>query len=189
MKDARAALLQAAAEEFAEAGLKGARIQSIVRRSGVNERMIYHHFGSKEGLYLATVEAQRAGIGQQWHPVLEQAATMSPYDGMRSALRGLLEVFRQRPLLLALLMHEWLSGSAISPLPTPAMLPAQLRVIYESGQRDGTFTAAPFELAYGVAVSALVSATVFAGRQWNGVDPGWSADDIVTQLVDGMTGP
>src|SRR5689334_24780916 len=71
--DSRDALLQAAAEEFARSGLKGTRIREIVQRSGVNERMIYHHFGSKEGLFRAVVEHEFGGMGQAWHDVLARA--------------------------------------------------------------------------------------------------------------------
>lgn len=47
----RRAILSAGIEVFADRGRAGARVEDIVRRSGVNVRMLYHHFGSKEGLY------------------------------------------------------------------------------------------------------------------------------------------
>src|SRR4030081_544040 len=73
MSDSRAVLLEAAAEEFAKHGPKGTRIQAIVRAAGVNERMIYHHFGSKDGLYTAVMQDQRYRLGAAWRPVIEQA--------------------------------------------------------------------------------------------------------------------
>jgi AcrR family transcriptional regulator len=39
------AILAAARAEFAEAGLAGARVDSIAERSNANKRMIYHYFG------------------------------------------------------------------------------------------------------------------------------------------------
>jgi len=195
VSDSRSALLRAAAEEFAQQGLKGTRVSAIVRRSGVNERMIYHHFGSKDGLYLAVVADQREGIGEAWQPRLAEALTLPPYDGMRLALTALLETFRQRPLLLALLAHEWLSGAAVAPFPTADALPAQLRTIYDRGQRDGTFPAqVPFELAYGVAVGSIVAHCLFGARFMEATTPDHSpeaktADVAIGQLMDGMTGP
>lgn len=52
----RRTILAAARQEFAEHGLSGARIDAIAARMRMNKRMIYYYFGSKEGLYLATLE-------------------------------------------------------------------------------------------------------------------------------------
>jgi AcrR family transcriptional regulator len=43
-------------QEFAAKGLD-ARIDDIVEMAGANRRMAYYYFGSKEGLYLAALEA------------------------------------------------------------------------------------------------------------------------------------
>src|SRR5882762_3303529 len=72
MSESRAVLLAAAAEVFARHGFKGTRIQEIVQVAGVNERMIYHHFGSKDGLYRAVIEDQRAQLGMAWQPVVDK---------------------------------------------------------------------------------------------------------------------
>ena len=48
-------IMQAAEKEFAEKGLFGARVDSIADRARINKRMIYAHFGSKEGLYQAVL--------------------------------------------------------------------------------------------------------------------------------------
>lgn len=47
----RAKILKAAETEFAEKGFYGARVDAIAEASGVNKRMIYAHFESKEKLY------------------------------------------------------------------------------------------------------------------------------------------
>ncbi|WP_433467423.1 TetR/AcrR family transcriptional regulator [Spirillospora sp. CA-128828] len=47
----RAALLEAALEEFAAKGQAGARVQDIADRAGVNKHLISYYFGGKEGLY------------------------------------------------------------------------------------------------------------------------------------------
>ena len=52
----QAQILQAATEEFSEKGLEGARIDAIAFSSQTNKRMIYHYFGSKDGLYAAVLE-------------------------------------------------------------------------------------------------------------------------------------
>ena len=52
----RARILEAAMDEFAAKGLD-ARIEDIAEIAGANRRMAYYYFGSKEGLYLAALEA------------------------------------------------------------------------------------------------------------------------------------
>ncbi|MBU0993349.1 MAG: TetR family transcriptional regulator [Proteobacteria bacterium] len=48
-------ILKSAASEFAEHGLKGARVDAIANRAKVNKAMIYYIFGSKEDLHLAVL--------------------------------------------------------------------------------------------------------------------------------------
>lgn len=58
----RADILAVATEEFADKGFSGARIDEIAERTDTSKRMIYYHFGSKEGLYRSVLEAAYAGI-------------------------------------------------------------------------------------------------------------------------------
>lgn len=51
----KAKILAAAEYEFSEKGYFGARIDEIAERAGVNKRMIYEHFESKENLYRETL--------------------------------------------------------------------------------------------------------------------------------------
>ena len=48
-------ILDAAAKEFAEHGLDGARMDDIARGTNTSKRMIYYYFGSKENLYKAVL--------------------------------------------------------------------------------------------------------------------------------------
>jgi TetR/AcrR family transcriptional regulator len=58
----REAILKSAQEEFGTRGLSGARVDRIALRAGANKRMIYHYFGSKDGLYLAALERVYEGL-------------------------------------------------------------------------------------------------------------------------------
>lgn len=51
----KAKILAASEFEFSEKGFFGARIDEIAERAGVNKRMIYEHFESKENLYRETL--------------------------------------------------------------------------------------------------------------------------------------
>lgn len=49
-------LLEAAADEFAERGVAGARVDRIAQQAGCNKALIYAYFGSKEQLFEAVFE-------------------------------------------------------------------------------------------------------------------------------------
>ena len=53
----RAALLDAALEEFAAKGFAGGRVRDIAQRAGVSKDLVAYHFGGKDGLYLAVQQA------------------------------------------------------------------------------------------------------------------------------------
>lgn len=53
----RESLLQAAYDEIYLTGFQGSDLMSIIGRAGVTKGALYHHFGSKEGLGLAMIDA------------------------------------------------------------------------------------------------------------------------------------
>ena len=53
----RERILEHAIDAFTRSGLAGARVDAIAAAAGVNKRMIYHYFGSKQGLYRAALDA------------------------------------------------------------------------------------------------------------------------------------
>ncbi len=55
-EESRAAILQAAAQEFAEHGIAGARTDAIARQAGVNKALLYYYFKDKETLYSAVLD-------------------------------------------------------------------------------------------------------------------------------------
>jgi TetR/AcrR family transcriptional regulator len=52
----RQRILNSAIEEFAAHGFKGARIDQIAVRCGINKQLIYHYFGSKELVFQAAMK-------------------------------------------------------------------------------------------------------------------------------------
>ena len=61
----QAEILSVAVSEFAELGFHGARIGRITQAANCNSRMIYHYFGSKEGLYVAVLDKVFEDIRKQ----------------------------------------------------------------------------------------------------------------------------
>lgn len=54
--ETRQRILDAAAREFADNGLAGARTEAIAAAAGVNKALLYYYFTSKDALYQAAIE-------------------------------------------------------------------------------------------------------------------------------------
>jgi TetR/AcrR family transcriptional regulator len=61
-EESRAAILQAAAREFAEHGIAGARTDAIARVAKVNKALLYYYFKDKETLYGAVLDNAFSGM-------------------------------------------------------------------------------------------------------------------------------
>lgn len=53
--DTRSELLEAARTIFSEKGFDGASVRAIAGEAGVDPSLIYHYFGTKEGLFAASI--------------------------------------------------------------------------------------------------------------------------------------
>src|ERR1700683_1929389 len=61
-EESRAAILHAAAKEFAELGIAGARTDAIAREAHVNKALLYYYFRDKETLYGAVLDNAFSGL-------------------------------------------------------------------------------------------------------------------------------
>jgi len=61
-EESRAAILQAAAHEFAEHGIAGARTDTIAREARVNKALLYYYFKDKETLYGSVLDSAFSGL-------------------------------------------------------------------------------------------------------------------------------
>lgn len=135
-------ILKAAVAEFCQHGFSGARVERIAAKSNSNMRMIYHYFGSKEGLYLAVLEAAYVKIRAQ--ESLLDLSDASPVEGMRTLIRFTFDFFAANPDVLALINGEnTLRARYLRKLPnvkamTIPLIEAISRMLKE-GSRTGAF--------------------------------------------------
>src|SRR6201984_3779003 len=61
-EERRAAILKAAAHEFAQHGIAGARTDAIARAARVNKALLYYYFKDKETLYGAVLDNAFSGM-------------------------------------------------------------------------------------------------------------------------------
>src|SRR6201987_3406247 len=77
-EESRAAILQAAAHEFAEHGIAGARTDAIAREARVNKALLYYYFKDKETLYGAVLDHAFTGMKSSVFKVLD--SDLAPHE-------------------------------------------------------------------------------------------------------------
>jgi len=171
-------ILEAALAEFANFGLQGARIDAIVARTQTSKRMIYYHFGSKEGLYVATLAYAYRRVGSD--EALERLTLLPPLQAIAIYAETAFERFCAMPDFIRLTMQENLQGAKfLEGLPAlKAINRARVAIvsrILERGQADGSIRAdvaaldvyVNFVGLCGYHISAGQSYRVLFGVDWN----------------------
>jgi len=181
------ALLAAATELFSAGGFEGTSVRQITRRAGVNLAAIGYHFGSKEGLWHAVLEARLA-------PLREAMADVAAREGpaverIEQAVRALFGYARRHPELNGLMLHVLASAP---PLPPPALQTIQfnsgtMRSLIEAGQSEGTIRGGdPRLLALSVASQPLALWLARPAIQGSGmieIDSHRAFDELVENAV------
>jgi AcrR family transcriptional regulator len=109
--DNRSRLLHAASDVFAEYGFEGASLRAIADTAGVSFQLIAYYFGSKEELWVATVDYLferylETGKGLGFTP------SGNLNEQFHNHLRLLLTDMLQRPQLHKICVQEYLANSA-----------------------------------------------------------------------------
>jgi AcrR family transcriptional regulator len=149
-------LIAAGTELFSARGFEGTSIREITGRAGANLSAVGYHFGSKEGLWHAVLEA---GLGPLRDAMSTAASGEGPaLDRIERAVRALFLFARAHPELNGLMLHVLASAP---PLPPPALQTIQfnsgtMRSLIEEGQREGEIRSGePRLLALSVASQPL----------------------------------
>ncbi|WP_026759042.1 TetR/AcrR family transcriptional regulator [Sediminimonas qiaohouensis] len=100
----RMQLLAAAQAAFSEAGLKGARIDAIAQRAGVNKQLVYHYFGSKDALYSAVLEKVYTEIRESEAKL--RLGTLPAEEAMRRLIEFSYDYLAENPDFVRLLADE-----------------------------------------------------------------------------------
>jgi TetR/AcrR family transcriptional regulator len=97
-------ILEAAIQEFARAGFGGARVDRIAEEAGSNKRMIYHYFGSKDGLYQEVFGALYTEIRE--HELAIDLDETKPVEALVDLADRSFDFFLQRPEFIRIVNDE-----------------------------------------------------------------------------------
>lgn len=107
--ETRDRILQSAIGHFAKGGFNGARTEAIARDADVGNRMIYHYFGDKEGLYVAALDHVLTGL--RLEELKLDLSVTPPLEGLLTMFDFTSGHFERHPELVRLLSAENLLGA------------------------------------------------------------------------------
>lgn len=162
----RAEILASATDLFGEAGFDAVSISTIARRAGTSKANVFHHFGSKEQLYL---EVMRAAC-----KLFSRAVEEAGNDGhdcaerLRTLIRRDIELMRANPDRSHLIMREVLeSGESRGRALASEVFEDQfseLVALFEEGCAAGSFRS---DVPAGLAATVMVACNVFLFQSQN----------------------
>src|SRR5208282_2906993 len=103
-EESRAAILQAAAHEFADLGIAGARTDAIAREARVNKALLYYYFKDKEKLYGAVLDDAFAGLKTTVFRVLD--GDLPPREKMMAYVGAYFDFIASNQLYPRLMQRE-----------------------------------------------------------------------------------
>lgn len=103
-EESRAAILQAAAQEFAEFGVAGARTDTIAHEAGVNKALLYYYFKDKETLYGSVLDEAFAGLKKAVFEVLD--STLPPGEKVMAYAGAYFDFIASNQLYPRLMQRE-----------------------------------------------------------------------------------
>ena len=138
----RAAILQAALDEFSTVGYDGARVDRIAEQAGLSKPLLYDYFGDKDELYKAALREAYVQIRAGEEKLALEALT--PEEAVAALVMFTMTHFRTRPWFITMLNTENLrQGSSVGAIGDRREIQSKLLVklsdVLKRGWDDGVF--------------------------------------------------
>lgn len=100
----RKRILQAATRLFSQRGYDGVPVDDIVEAAKINKRMVYHYYGSKDGLYAEVLRDVFQRLTEE--EIRAAGVSASPEETVRQILMSYFAFLNENPEFVALLGWE-----------------------------------------------------------------------------------
>ena len=133
-------ILDAAADNFAQSGFEGARMDKIAAQAKVNKAMIYYHVGDKKALYARVLHDIIGGAAARFKETIDQLRT--PEEKLKTMIHAVALTMDQHPCLAPIMLREQASGGRDLPEVIAldfAGIVTILADILDQGARQGVF--------------------------------------------------
>ena len=188
-EETRARILEAATEAFARYGYDSASVAEICRRAGVTKGGFYHHFPSKQALFLEMLEQWLEGIDDQLELARSGAGDIPGQLQSMSAMVRL--VFQEAGGRLPLFL-EFLNKAGHSPVVWQATVApfrkyhAYFSDMVDIGVAEGSLRPVDPDLASNVLLSYAIGLLVLGLLDPHGADWGGVGEAGMQLLLEGL---
>lgn len=188
-QETRSRILEAAKECFTRSGYDGTGVAEICRRAGVTKGGFYHHFSSKQALFLELMDLWLAGLDTQLAAACAEANTVpESLLQMAGMVRHVFETASgQLPMFL-----EFCTQAAHDPAIWQATIaPYQwyrsfFSGMIEAGIIEGSLRPVDSDVAAQVIVSLAVGLVLQGLLDPEGADWGLVTEEGVRMLLEGL---
>ena len=188
-EETRSRILEAAAESFAQNGYDGTGVAEICRRAGVTKGAFYHHFPSKQAVFLELLEQWLAGLDAQLEATRDGATTV-PEKLLQMA--GMIRlVFQMAYGKLPIFLEFWTKAGHNPAIWQATIAPyRRYRTFFarmiEAGMAEGTLRAVDPETTAHVLVSLAVGVLLQGLLDPQGADWGQVAEEGVRMFLKSL---
>jgi len=185
----RQRILQAAQESFADQGYDATGVAEICRRAGVTKGGFYHHFPSKQALFLELVDGWLSGLDALLEAIRQGSETVP--DAIMQMAGMVEEVFHAASGQVPMFLEFW-NRAARDPLVWQATIAPYRRYrayfagLIEEGIAEGSLRAVDPDLASHLIVSVAVGLVLQGLLDPQGADWGQLARDGIRMLLSDM---
>jgi AcrR family transcriptional regulator len=188
-EETRGRILQAAAECFALHGYDATGVAEICRRAEVSKGALYHHFPSKQALFLELVDRWLAGLDEQLEVARAEAATVP--EGLLTMADMVQQVFQQASGQLPIFLEFWAQAAHDPAVWQATMAPyrryrAFFSRMIRAGIAEGTLRPIDPEATAQVIVSLAVGLLLQALLDPQGADWGLVTQEGIRMLLEGL---
>ena len=188
-QETRSHILQAAQAGFAEQGYDATGVAEICARAGVSKGAFYHHFASKQALFLALLDEWLTGLDEQLVSQRVMATTVP--EGLRSMFGLLRLVFAEASGKLPMFLEFWRQAAHDPVVWQASMVPYQryqalFAELIEAGVAEGTLRPIDPQMGAQAVISLIVGLLFQSLLDPTGTDWGQVAEHSLLFLMTGM---
>jgi TetR/AcrR family transcriptional regulator len=173
----RAEIVAAAERLFAERGFEAARLEDIATEVGIRRAAIFYHFGDKQELYAAVLDA----VFADWTAALPTDG--SPAERLEASLIGWIDYVARRPTVARLILREAATAQpgVVSQFVRSGSAPVEwFRAVIEEGVASGALKPI-IEPHRFMSLMGGITVFHFAALPWLTLDAGvhpWSRSEM-----------
>lgn len=188
-EETRERILTAAAECFAQTGYDATGVAQICRRAEVTKGAFYHHFPSKQSLFLVLFGRWLAGLDGQLASA--RAGSQTVPEALRGMVGMVRQVFEAASGQLPMFLEFWTQAARDPAIWEETIAPYQrYRAFFsgmvEAGIAEGSLRRVDPDVAALVIVSLAVGLVLQGVLSPPGADWGRVAEESIEILLDGL---